>query len=185
MTKTTGRTAFEEAYDLYYGVIYSFIFSLVGTSDEAGDLCQDTFLKLYHQLAEQPIAHTKSWLYRVASNLCFNHLKRKKIFANILTRHPGVHTTVQPDKAEQSIIAEQERRMVRAALEKLKPRDRVLLMLSQDKIPYQEMASILDIKPASVGKILCRAREKLAKQILNIEKAYPLIPGHSNPRSAS
>lgn len=160
----------EQAYDGYYTGIYTYSFSMLGNGDDARDVTQEAFVKLYHHLEEgrPPLDNTKNWLYRVVSNLCLNLLKRRKIFQKVLMLdgnagrgNPGRRN----NPVEEDLITTQERALVQKALTRLPAREQALLMLFRDQFSYADMADILKIKPSSVGKMLSRAREKLAEEI--------------------
>lgn len=166
MSEQKDNTTFEHAYHNFYKCIYQFIFSMLGNPDEAEDKVQETFMKLYHYLSDHPpLENTRTWLYRVASNICLNHLKRQKIFQKILTTNLHRQHHIRQNPVEENLIEEQERTMVKNALNKFPARERALLMLYRDKFSYADMAAILNIKKTSVGKILSRAREKLVREI--------------------
>jgi RNA polymerase sigma-70 factor (ECF subfamily) len=157
---------FEDAYESYYKCIYTYVYRMVGNRDETEDIVQETFMKLYNHLSSHPpLESTKTWLYRTASNTFINVIRRQKIFQKVLTlNNPGEHHKHR-NPTEEDLIKEQEQALVRDAMEKLPARDRAILALYGDKFSYSDMAAILKIKTASVGKILSRAREKLAKEI--------------------
>lgn len=171
---------FDNAYNTYYRPIYTFTFSMLGNADEAEDISQETFLKLYNHLSQHPhMENTKNWLYRVASNTCINILRRQKLFQKILSQTTDPVNGGNPhhlsrqnrhNPVEYDFIREQEIRMVRNALGKLPKREQALLILYRDKFSYADMAEILNMKKSSVGKILSRAREKLAREIRKGEK---------------
>ncbi len=177
MNDVNDNMTFDTAYTAFYRPIYTFSFSMLGNADEAEDISQETFMKLYNHLTQHPpLENTKNWLYRVASNICLNHLKRQNIFRKILSqttetddlRNP--HHLSRQNPVEHDFIREQEQQLVRNALEKLPKREQALLVLYRDKFSYADIAEILNMKKTSVGKILSRAREKLAREIRKGEK---------------
>lgn len=156
--------AFQSLYKTYFKRIFAFVYSLVGNGQEAEEMTQETFLKLFlhlenHGTLEKP----KSWIYRVAANISINHLKRRQMYLKILSSQAQKETS-GPD-LEADLIKREEIERIRRAVEKLPPRDRVILMLYQDSLSYEEISRTMKIKKSSVGKILCRARIKLADKI--------------------
>lgn len=176
MNDLNDNMTFDTAYTTFYRPIYTFTYSMLGNTAEAEDISQETFMKLYNHLSQHPpLENTKNWLYRVASNICLNHLKRQKLFRKILefNTDSDTHNLSRQNRhnpVEQDFIREQEQQIVRNALVKLPKREQALLMLYRDKFSYADMAEILKMKKSSVGKILGRAREKLALEIRKGEK---------------
>jgi len=176
MNDVNENKTFDTAYNTFYRPIYTFSFSMLGNAEEAEDISQETFMKLYNHLSQHPpLENTRNWLYRVASNFCINHIRRQNIFRKILSRtadpeNRRVHHPSGRNPVERDFIREQEIEMVRNALDKLPKREQALLILYRDKFSYADMAEILDMKKTSVGKILSRAREKLAREIRKGEK---------------
>lgn len=150
-------------YREYSKDLYRFIYSLVGNAEEAGDFTQDTFLKLHRQLQKnEEILKPKGWLFRVAANLCYNHLKRKKVFGAII-KQEAPRTEIAPGNIETDLVKEQEIRLLKQAMEKLPVRDRLILTLYKNGFSTAEIARIIQVKLNSVGKILARSVKKLSK----------------------
>jgi len=155
---------FEELYKTYFEVIYKYSFRILGQTDMAEDMTQETFVKLYdHFNSGQNLNNPKAWLYIVASNLCYNQLRRKK------TYHQIIENNFIPNKNESNLeeefIKQEEQTEIRKALKKLPIRDQMLLQLYQDELSYAEIAEVLKIKKTSVGKLLSRAIKKCAQNV--------------------
>lgn len=111
----------------YQGEIARFIRRSVPAAD-ADDLCQETFLRAhraYAALIERPEAQPRPWLYRIAANVCIDHLRRKsrRIVAPLVD---GPRGGPGPDDIA---IAREELARVRAAIEGLPARQRQALVL--------------------------------------------------------
>jgi RNA polymerase sigma-70 factor (ECF subfamily) len=155
---------FEELYNSYFECIYKFVYRITGNTETAEDVAQEAFLKLYsHTSSGLPVHSPKSWLYRVATNLSYNHIKRKNNYHKIkqgLELQNSVNQSI-----ESEIIEKEEIRMIRAAVARLNKRDQVILQLYQDELSYAEIAEVIGVKKTSVGKILSRAIKKCASYI--------------------
>lgn len=161
------RSTVEKLYRSYSREIFKFVYRLTGDSDETRDIIQETFIKLYHSLdREMEIRDAKSWLYRVAVNTCYTQLRRQTRLQQIVNREltdgesPGVNGRT-PD-IEEEYIKQEERQVIRRAFDRLPVRDRIALELYRGELTYQEMAEVLNTRPSSIGKILFRARHRLA-----------------------
>ncbi|MGP8329720.1 MAG: RNA polymerase sigma factor [Methanosarcinaceae archaeon] len=155
---------FDELYKKHFEPIYKFVFRLIGDGCLAGDLTQETFIKLFHALnSKRGIENPKAWLYRVAGNLCKNSIKQQKLRQKII--QANTHPNEPADDLETELLRKEAQQSLRAALAVLPERDQVLLQLYQEGFSYLEMAEIMKIKKTSIGKILSRAIEKCARYL--------------------
>ncbi|MDX1689040.1 MAG: sigma-70 family RNA polymerase sigma factor [Candidatus Promineifilaceae bacterium] len=162
LLKRTGQgdmAAFEALFHRHYDRVYGLLFRLVGNRDEAEDLTQEVFLKLYQRHFASGREHNVSaWLYRVATNMGYNAIRGRR-------RRWRRNTQLVPDATEQPAtpaekVARQETQAaVRAALAHLSPRDSQLLLLRQMGLSYAELATVCEVAPSSVGTLLRRAAE--------------------------
>jgi RNA polymerase sigma-70 factor (ECF subfamily) len=160
--------SFEAAYEDNFQAIYRFGHRLLGDPEQALDLTQEVFLRLHANLdGGSPIQDIKPWLYRAATNLSYDWLRRNARFRKIPI-NPVERAA--PD-AEQKLIAAERAQAVRRALGELPVRDRVLLNLYQNELSYEEISKASGIRRSSVGKLVSRALRRLAKRLENGEKS--------------
>lgn len=154
-------TSFEALFHRHYDRVYGLLFRLVGNRDEAEDLTQEAFIKLYHHAFRKRLfqqagqQNVSAWLYRVATNLGYDALKTRQ-------RRWQRDTLLVPDPqggpgAEQTVTQREEQALVRAALARLPQRQAQLLLLRQMGLSYAECAAACDVAPGSVGTLLARA----------------------------
>jgi len=73
------RSAFDALVRQYDQAVLRLVLRVAGTSDEASDLFQDVFLKVYRSLSHFRFeSRFSTWLYRVVTNVCLDHLRRKQ-----------------------------------------------------------------------------------------------------------
>ena len=75
------RDAFERLYAEYSAPIYNLCARVLCDREEAKDLTQDVFIAAFNQLRDpgaEPVRKLRPWLYRVAANACYNHLRARK-----------------------------------------------------------------------------------------------------------
>ncbi len=71
--------AFEELFRRYYSTVYKVLLRLIGTPQDAEDLAQEVFVRLYQRpLRGADEANVGGWLYRVATNLGFNAIRSRR-----------------------------------------------------------------------------------------------------------
>jgi RNA polymerase sigma-70 factor (ECF subfamily) len=167
------NSAFGELVELYHQRLVTVMHHLVGRGDEAEDLAQEVFLRVFRSRKKyHPRAKFSTWLFAIANNLALNHLRnrqRKPVVA-LPARDSG---PLGPRPAEQLVAgreqppdhAMQERELaavVRAALETLNERQRVAVVLNKfEDMNYAEIAEVLGLTTKAVKSLLSRARENL------------------------
>ncbi len=167
--ETDKENNFDFFYKEYFLRIFKYTYYRTGNHEEAEQLTQETFTKLFdYLLSNTPIRSRKALAYRIASNSCVDYLRRKRKTKEIMNRMNSVNNA--QDDPSQRILKEQRISIIRKALIKLPLRDQSCLLLYQDGLTYSEIAEVLKIKKTSIGKILSRATEKLASQIRIGEK---------------
>ncbi|HTZ49028.1 MAG TPA: sigma-70 family RNA polymerase sigma factor [Verrucomicrobiae bacterium] len=129
----------------------------------AEELAVEVFLKLWRNPKAQRY-RVEAWLYRVALRMGLDELRsrsrrwRYETFFGLLARN------VSPATPEQIHRASEEQDRVRLVLSLLKSRQAELLVLCSHGSRYGEIASILDLNPASVGTLLARAQQAFRKE---------------------
>ncbi|MFN2115831.1 MAG: RNA polymerase sigma factor, partial [Anaerolineae bacterium] len=133
---------------------------VVGSRDEAEDLVQETFARLHDRpptsLDELSV---RVWLYRVATNLAYNHLRararRQRRDREAAARGTAVGDA--PPGPEASAVSGAEIELVRRALAGLPDRQSKLLLLRHAGLSYAEVAAAVGVAAGSVGTLLSRA----------------------------
>ncbi len=164
------EASFEALFYRHYDRVYGLLFRLLGNRTEAEDITQEVFLKLYRQPLRGRREHNvKGWLYRVATNMGYNHIRgtRRRWGRNT---HLLADITDAVQQPPEKLIQDETRAAVRAALATLPQRQTQLLLLRQMGLSYAELAAACDIAPGSVGKLLSRAAQAF-------REAYEERPG--------
>lgn len=125
--------------------------------DLAADVVQEAFVRLYRRgaLPDSPGA----WLISVALNLVRNERSRGQRRGRLLTPGRSERVLADPPAApDEAFAAGETRRRVRRVLDRLRERDRLLLLLQAEGYGQREIALALGLNAASVGTFLARAR---------------------------
>lgn len=150
-----------QLFDHYSDAIFAYLYRLVGNRDVAEELAQETFLRAHstRQRLAQAV-NQRAWLYRVATNAAFDHLRRGRRFAWLpWSRVDDLHIA-QPDITESA----NQRDAVERALLSLPAAYRAPLLLhSYDGLSVLEVAETLGISEGAVKMRLRRAREMFKK----------------------
>jgi len=155
--------AFEAIFDAYHARIYNYIYRLMGDSEDASDLTQESFLKAYRALArgDKP-RNLSAWLYRIASNICLDVLRRRRLIQwqpleNLLAVL-GVGGARSP---EEEVIQHERQSEIERVLAQMPARYRMYLILRErEGLSYQEISAITGDSLDTVRVTLFRARER-------------------------
>jgi RNA polymerase sigma-70 factor (ECF subfamily) len=144
-------------FEQYHTAVFAYLYRLVGDREWAHDLTQETFLRLFRARNRLPqVENRRAWIYRIATNLAFNALKRHRRFAWLPWRSADVAYLTAPDPTQES-----DRSLaVARALAQLPPHYRAPLLLhSHYGFSVREVARALNISKGAVKTRLYRARE--------------------------
>ena len=154
----------------YEKPIYNLCLRMCGNADDAMDLTQETFLKAWRSLGSfRADAAFSTWLYRLCSNLCIDHLRReqkRKVLPLQVEDSDGDERPLDvPDPAagpEERLSAQEDRQQVAAALQSLEPeyREALTLRVLHD-LSYADIAAVLQVREGTVKSRIARAREKM------------------------
>jgi RNA polymerase sigma-70 factor (ECF subfamily) len=155
---------FEQVFHQYWERTCSIAYRLVGNQAEAEDIALEAFLRL-HQEPPGRGDNLGGWLYRVTTRLGLNALRSRNRRGLYETQKYHLDTlTSQPDNPEDLLEDKQERERVQFVLSRLKDRSAQLLILRASGLNYTEIASILEIRPGSVGTLLARAEKEFLER---------------------
>src|SRR4051812_1472240 len=167
------ESAFAEIVEQYHQRLVTVLHHLVGRSDEAEDLAQEVFLRVYRGRKKyHPKAKFSTWLYTIANNLALNVLRsrQRKPTVPLNTRDSG---PLGPRPAEQLVLDRADpphRRLqqqelaaiVQTALETLNERQRIAVVLNKfEDMNYAEIAEVMSMTTKAVKSLLSRARDNL------------------------
>lgn len=159
---------FDEIYILNYKMVFSFCYRMVGNTETAKDISQETFTKLYElSLSGHEPEKISSWLYKVAGNKCLNHLKRGKMLRNI--KETIDEQGIEYNNPEKMLIKNESTEMIRTIIEELKPKQKMLILMYQDGFSYKELAESTGIPFNSIGKTLWRTIDLVSQKLKDIE----------------
>ncbi|MBI2822459.1 MAG: sigma-70 family RNA polymerase sigma factor [Acidobacteria bacterium] len=160
-------------YRLYAKPVYNFVFRLIGSTEDAEDLTQETFLKVFNELTRlRDPGQFKFWLYRIARNEVYQRIRRlkRKNEVSLDDDTGGYHNLLQDGarnlNPEDSLLNRELERQIQLALEAmpLKLRDVFVLGVLQ-KFSYEEITKIVGRSLLSVKTDIYRAR-LIAKEII-------------------
>ena len=169
------QAAWDTIVRLYRRKVFNIAYKFVGRHDEAEDLTQDVFLKLFKSLRTfDRRANFSTWLISVSRNLCIDHYRSVRRERELVNHDVDVVTLGRPtggDSPEAMLLRRDRVALLRAALDKLAPSLRTAIMLRDIReLSYQEIAETLDVPEGTVKSRINRGRAELARQIARLRE---------------
>ncbi len=161
-------------YEKFKRPVHSYIYRLLGSYEDADDLTQEVFTRAYvawNELYDRE--NLSSWLYRIATNLCIDQLRRRKrISWWPLSRRSNTGEQLQSDEEITYLPSDSggipeiaEREHIRLALANIPADYAIVLVLSAAQgVPYQEIGKIVGISPNAAATRISRAKRLFAEQ---------------------
>ncbi|QQS36564.1 MAG: RNA polymerase sigma factor [Ignavibacteriales bacterium] len=172
--------AFEELIYRYDKNVLSLVFKYVRDPDEAKDLYQDVFLRVYRGLKNfEHRSEFSTWLFRIATNVCLTYKSRhkKRMMVSFYDKPEDEHeenifestiadTGLTPDKKLEDIETDSK---IQSALDNLSPKQKMSFVLKHyEGYKIREIAEIMDCKEGTIKKYLFDAVQKLRLELAAI-----------------
>jgi len=171
--KRGDKRAYEALVRRYMSDAYLVAYGYVGNSEDARDLSQEAFVKVYQARArfdeERPFY---PWFYRVLRNHCLNFLRRGRVEVSIDDENSYREIAAPQPTALEELESDERKRIVRAAVARLSDDHREIVVLKNFKdCSYKEISEMLDIPIGTVMSRLFYARQALLVLVEEIEGA--------------
>jgi RNA polymerase sigma-70 factor, ECF subfamily len=177
--KAGDERSFELLLQRYRTPLVNFLYRMVRAREEAEDLAQEVFLRVYRARKDYvPSAKFTTWLFRIATNLALNSVRdnrhqRMEISLDapvtvdaedgdekamdIAEKHPNI---------EQHLVEEARKNMIRHAIDKLPEKQRAAVLLHKyQELDYGDIAKILECSESALKSLLFRAYETLRVEL--------------------
>jgi RNA polymerase sigma-70 factor, ECF subfamily len=168
-------TALNDLMERHATPVFHFLCRMVGNEDDANDLAQETFVRVFKaRNSFRTSEKFSTWLYTIAANLARNHFRWR-------SRHPNVSLETENAETEQTLgcmlpsdvpapneqaLATERAAAVRAAVRKLPEEMREAMVLCEwEQLSLAEAAAILETTPKAVESRLYRARGILRERL--------------------
>jgi RNA polymerase sigma-70 factor (ECF subfamily) len=158
--------AFDEVYERFGEMVYNLSLRLSGNREEAADLTQEVFLRIFRHLGSFGGRSTlKTWVFRIAINHCRDRLSRHVPAMQSIDDSPeeGGVTLADPGRGpEELAVAADEGRRVSRCLARLPHVFREAVALRDlEGLSYEEIAEVLGVRVGTVRSRIARGREQL------------------------
>ena len=167
------ESAYEELLSRYQQPIYGIVYRLLGDQNDACDVVQEIFLKVFrsvHSFKER--SSLRTWIYRIAVNEAHNHRrwfsrhrKREVAIDREDGEHGGFELAPDPGPSPFDFAVDRETHfLIERALEEISPVFRTAVVLRDiEGLGYEEIADILQISLGTVKSRILRGREALRR----------------------
>src|SRR5687768_1095379 len=154
--------AFGELVTRYQHVMYTVALRMLGNTEDAKDVTQDAFVKAFRQLATFDSSYRFfSWMYRIVINECLNLIRARRPQEPL---DPAIAGLGNPYESAMTV---ERRRQIEAALQRLTPEYRAVVVLRHfGGQSYEEIADALSIPEKTVKSRLFSARQLLGEMLL-------------------
>ena len=166
--------SFEELIDRYRNQVFNFVYRILGSRDEAEDILQDTFMKVYQHLPRyKKQAKFSSYLFTIAHNLSMNRVnyrKRSQMKLDTLAQS-GSERSITDRTPDAQLRENEVATVVHRAIEKLPPKYRAALVLSEfEGFSYKQISDVLNCSVGTVKSRIFRARDLLRGYLKGYEE---------------
>ena len=161
------HAAFKNLMEKYQLQVFRTVMGFVHTKEDAEDVTQDIFVRVYQSLSTfQHESEFSTWLYRITLNMSLNFLRRngKNRFRQSLETIFSLHSE-EKTPLEELESAERDRR-IRMAIDSLPEKQRMAFILSRyEELPQKKIAAVMNSSEGAVEQLLQRAKENLKKKL--------------------
>ena len=154
---------FEHILNRYSGQVFNLIAHIVPCKEDAEELTQDVFIKVFRQLSSfKEESCFSTWIYRIATNTALSAARKRK--HNTLHLDDAAYSNIHDEIIDEALDNDSEEQLQRLseAIDRLNAEERALITLYyMNEIPIAEVATIMRLTESNVKTRLYRTRKKL------------------------
>ena len=172
IVKNNDTLLFEVLYDRFASMVYNKCYGFANGVDEAKDLTQDVFLRVFVKLGSfKGKSKFSTWVYAFTYNHCVNYVTRntaKKIEKQSVSTENFDIENIGEDIDSTRDFANMRVEQLKKVMELVSPDEKMILLLKyQDNLTIKELSEALDLGESAVKMRLKRAKEKLVQKYTN------------------
>jgi RNA polymerase sigma-70 factor (ECF subfamily) len=164
--------AFENLFERYHKKLYAFLMHLFNSKEDAEEIVQDTFIKIWEKREEFIEGYPfDAFLFKIAKN-AFLNLNRKKVNRKVFEDHLHFLNELSPDKTDDYIIFKETRDIINAVIDGMSPKRKEIFLLRRiEGLSRKEIAEKLGISIITVDSQLVKANKYMKEEL----KKYSLL----------
>jgi len=165
------KQAYGHIINKYKNPLYATILRMTKNPQDAEDLVQEAFIKVYHQLGKYDNKGSfASWIYRVAVNHCMDEFRKKRYKTQQLEINE--EKAVNPNHPEIIFLKKEKHRQVERLVASLPEDERLVILLRYaNELSYTEISELTGFPLSSVRNKLHRAKKKMREKVI-LEGSY-------------
>ena len=158
--------AFADLMRANYAFVYAIVIGIMDNPHDAEEVVQDTFLNVYRGLAQyEEQTKFRSWLATIARNRALNWLRTQRM-DTVSINEVEEHTLQTPNTLDDQLIRDEQRELIRRAMETLSQKDREIAhSYYLDGASYDELTRAHGLSYKAIAFRLSRAKRRLAKRL--------------------
>lgn len=172
--------AFRDVVDRYQGKVFSIIFGILRNHNDAEDIAQQVFSKIYFSINNFDFRSSLlTWIYKITVNECYDYLRKKKVRKLVYESDFSEDDAVRMEQSEPDLdkpvdAVLSDRDLVLKLLSKVSEEDRQLMLLKEvEGHSVEELADMTGMNENTIKVKLFRARQKLLKAAHRLGRGIP------------
>ncbi|MFV0605469.1 MAG: RNA polymerase sigma factor [Niabella sp.] len=160
--------AFRKLMQMYQQRVYSFVFRMICNEDDARDIVQETFIKVWQNLASYNSKYSfNTWLYKIASNCCFDFLRTRKRSRLVYVDEAGLEAAISTAINVDRLLDNKEIIAVTTYLcNNLTEKQRIVFILKElEMLTTGEVSAITGLSPEKIKSNLYLAKKNIREQL--------------------
>ena len=161
---------FSELISRYKNLVYSVILRMINNKDEAGDLAQEIFIKIYKNLHKYyPDFKFSTWIIKISTNHVIDYRRRKQ--QETIPLEAAETEASLDDSPETYVIRKEQKATLKKVVEDLPDMYRVPIMLYHSEgLSYQEISEIIEEPLSKVKNRIFRGRKMLKESLMGLRE---------------
>ena len=152
-----------ELFANHHDALYRYLVRLSGDPDVAADAAQEAFVRLLANPAASQAE--RAWLFKVGTNYVLETHRTAARRARLLDGRGERTMADEPRDPLAGVEADEQRRVVMAALSRLSDKERAAILMREEGFSHREIADAVGTTTGSVGTLLARTLERLAREV--------------------
>jgi len=170
LSKRNDQLAFRKIVECYQSKIYSLAFRLMSNDDDAKDIAQETFMRVWMHLSGfDPERKFSTWIYAIATNLCLDKLKSPKHCYRSVMLDDSLNELISSENVEQNLINSELSSIILALTNDLTNKQKIVFTLRDiEELEVEEIIQITGLSANKIKSNLFLARQAIRNKLKNL-----------------